>query len=1562
MDDVPGRIDRAANPPGKPKLPQVGPAFLTQEDAAYWAHRKIPLKPDREYGSVILQRPDGGFVATVPIAGEVTRFDFGTVIEVDAKGSYVHPNGYKCVANLHCHAALHDKIREHNPKWDELLVRLFISFFSDLDFVADVAARDFFPAAYLSGPDGTLLKYSPSGSSAEHSYYLWRRAGSPTGNPVGTYDVMSIINKVASVGELKVIASNADWGNSVGRVPADWKAGQSFSGGTVSDFPLMTRVCVSAEGAVRAALKTVDAQTSGLVLKSLTEEKYVATHPRPAGLAAWDPENWFPHGSDGQLKLPKGYALEGFYFASRPRPEEFPPSQHWLYENFFTPQEMADAIASRAKAERLAASGQPLSLYMQAKDDALLKYTFSGSQVETALGVKGTDGAGLQARLRSGSLRTREFVSVVILAGRLQVLRGSALWARLGPVDIDWTPFANFSWPILSRAFLTADDAVRYAHEQIGQRREHTYAGYVFQREDKRFVVTEPLEGDIAVISRGELYPCDTKGNPVFPDDHVLYARYVSHKALSQLEPTDLLVRRWSRQDAALSLQMVSVEEARQVFLDNIPLYVSAAQNGLVMFVPDQTAMAQDLARRLGTAKHPGALARSLATGETLPQAFIKEQASAGRLTVLLNSELWGERGQITPDWISPAAPWAWKRPEQVAFGAVWASADEAAQERYARDTRLHDSERAWFGFILKHKDREEYVATEMFPVGESRNNVFQLQSMFARQLAPPWYQFPEGFDRHAFFYSRQRVKHSLSDPRSWLAQYFIPPEDIAIATYYTQRRSVVESNKGIPLYMSTQDGALLKYERSSTSRLFDAAAPNLDLTLEFINRNLKQGKLLPEEFVRIVAGSGQLNVLRTSLCWNGAGRVDADWRPWMNLERRWLGPVFQSPGDAAVHARSQIPAFAKKTHGGLILKRPDGLYVATVPIEVSREDFDVTEIYPESSKTTGLFPAGCQVMARYRSRIGRGVSVLLSSVEKQAYLNMLSVDTLFTALTQASTDALDEYLFNPDGSLVCYQCGVLDRVRAHIASLLKDYKGLPADLDAKAIKQFIRTGELKPGDWIDSLAKAGNLRVIVGSQLWGAPRAVTHWTAFSADSLAPTQYRKALNAPVCSPLFIQADAAARYVHEAGLSRNNQTFGFILRSAEGSFMASVPVEVQRSSLALDRVFQNGQLPAGFELDSICIRASLPPLGSGLDDVRHVFVMPTDVQQARARADAPHGYKPVYFSCADGALLKLSLHSYEPGTFFDRLGQIELRPNSFATPEQAANDERDIASGTFNFTDYVRRMARAGTLEVIETSEHWSRHGVLGDDWQPRMSDVSSADRWIGNHSPALGPIFHHADDAARHAGTKAGHEPVLGIGYEGAILGTSAANRFVALEPIAYSANEDSPLSRIFRAPGDPATNLRNPAPRYPAGYTFVASHQFHLSGNTTLGGDADEVHANFAAPALLYAHTHELKKQGFAILDYYYSSPGGVLLKYSPVYKDEERDLLLTRTVAFEGGRWISRLSPGEFISRLSELGELRVLVAGYYWRQTGRIANLWRTHRQQPPSAGLTRSHDEL
>ena len=144
---------------------------------------------------------------------------------------------------------------------------------------------------------------------------------------------------------------------------------------------------------------------------------------------------------------------------------------------------------------------------------------------------------------------------MLILAGRLEVLRGSALWARLGRVGLEWIPFANFPWPPLSQAFLSADDAVRYAHEQVGIRRDRQYAGYVFQRSDTRFVVTEPLEGDIDVLDQGRLYPRDNRGRTVFPDDHVVHARYVSHVALSRLEPVNVDFRQWTLQEALLSLQ-----------------------------------------------------------------------------------------------------------------------------------------------------------------------------------------------------------------------------------------------------------------------------------------------------------------------------------------------------------------------------------------------------------------------------------------------------------------------------------------------------------------------------------------------------------------------------------------------------------------------------------------------------------------------------------------------------------------------------------------------------------------------------------------------------------------------------------------------------------------------------------------------------------------------------------------------------------------------------------------------------------------------------------------------
>ncbi|WP_160055430.1 DUF4329 domain-containing protein [Pseudomonas sp. R84] len=1618
MNDVSGQTGRAAKPSRKFRLPSLSPAFLTEEDAAYWVHTRIPLKPDREYGSVILLRPDGRFVATVPIPGEVTRFDFGTIIEVDAAGQYVHPRGYRCVANLHCHAPLYEDVRKNNPRQDERLVRLFINFFSDLDFVADVAARDFFRSAYLSGPDGTLLKYSSSGSKEEFSYYLWRKAGSPSGNPVGTYDVMSIINKLASVGELKVIVSNADWGHSVGQVPPDWKAGQAFSSGRVTELPLMTRVCVNAERAVLAALKSRGAQTAGLILKKLISEEYVATHARQTGLPAWDAEHLFPLDAKGQLQLPRGYRLEGFYFASQPDPKQFPPTQPWLYENFFSPHDLAVAIAAFARNQHLAKVGRGLALYMQAPDFAMLKYTFSGSPIEAALSVEHADATigdnGVQARLSAGTLRPREFVSMLVLAGQLEVLRGSALWASLGAVDLEWQPFDHFSWPVLSREFLSADDAARYAHEQVGLRRDRQYAGYVFQCSNKHFVVTEPLEGDIDALSQGRLYPLDNKGRSIFPDDHVVHARYVSHVALSRLNPVEVDYFKWTYHEAVLSLQMFNVDEIRQVLLDQIDLYVSAVPKSLLRYESNGSSSAKSLGRRLGTRQNPGALATELASGSKRPQEFIREQAAGGRLTSLLDNQLWGYRGRIASTWSVREAPLAadapvwqvihefpkpiaelpaaqlpgqtrpatallplalplplpWRLPDTVAYGAVFASADEAAQSQHVLDRDWQEEASACFSFILKHRERDEYIATERVPVSAVQSNLFELNSLFAVQRTAPWYRFPEGFELHANWYSHHHVEDPAKSPDDWLAHYFISPDNLTTSMYYGRRRPVIASDDPAALYITARDGALLKYARSKSSKLFhDATSQG---TLETIKNHLASGKWLPTDFVHEVANSGELAVMRAGLCWDRTGPVNVTWQPYANLQRCWLGPVFQTADDAAIHARTLLPVVTDSVYGGLILETAEKRYVATAPIEVSHEDFDVTQVCPEESRTYGLFPLGCHIVARYRSRIAREASLVVSPVQKQIYLNMFSVDVLESAfnrrgvtdryrvladgsLVRYKPEPLHEYLFAPDGSVLSYQ------PQAELFSqLLGQGDRFPA-IDAKAIKQGLRSRHLQPVEWINVLAKGGRLQVIKGSDIWGLPRRVSVWAPYSTDLLRTRDYDKALSRPACSPQFVQVDAAARYVHEASVSRETAAFGYILGNPEGIFLATLPVAVQRSALALDRVFEQGKLFSDFTLHAMYLRAALPPLGVRSDDVRQFFFLPSDIQLACLRADTPQGYLPIYFSCADGALLKLQLHAFEPGEFYDQFGQIEFRPNAFVSVQQAAADEREIAKGTFRISAYVHRMARAGKLEVIESSDHWSRHGEVVDSWQPRQVDVDREQRWQENPVPALGPVFHHPDDAARHTQKRA-TESVFDVGHESAILASATGSQFVPLEPMLWSAHDRNPLARIFLSANDASASWRHPAPHYPEGYTPVAAHQLHLSGNTTLGQDAEEVGVNFAAPELVYAHTHDLKSRGFDIQHYFYSTPHQVLLKYTPSYSDAERDLLLTRSVFFLGGRWTNRLSPGEFISRLMALGEFRVLVAGHYWRQTGLIRRGWNLLRQQPSPQGPVRVRDEL
>lgn len=1085
---------------------------------------------------------------------------------------------------------------------------------------------------------------------------------------------------------------------------------------------------------------------------------------------------------------------------------------------------------------------------------------------------------------------------------------------------------------ILDRVFLSAEDAALFGHEQVGRRRDHRFFAYILQRDDQRFVLSELTEQ--ASAPRAVFQE--------LPDKHSLHSRFYSHPGMSTLEPETLAHLNRTTDEMLASLMMFSVEELHFSLVGKVPIYLSGAEDSLIGFTPSG-AGSSSLQALLGTALQPGTLALGLGTGAAKPEQLVVETAAAGDLQVIVSNGRWRPRGKVTAT-VAPA-PWERHIPQRVSFGAVFPSAEAAALDRHSRESGLSDEERTLFGFILKQKGKDEYIATELIPVGDGIYKLFSKRGLFGDSRKPSGRIFPEAFELCSYFYMRQRVKRGVDASSQWLSQHFVAPRDLVLAVddMKKHRRLVTKPDCSLSLYAATQDGALLKYDAREGTKLFDDDDPTLNYP-EVVN-NVASGKLTSTGYVRVVANSGQLRVMRTSLCWDRIGLIDRYWIPSLNLERRTLGPVFLTANDAAVYARSQVRWGRAEAYGGLILVRADGFYVATEPVAIAQENFDIERVFPDDAVRLGQFPTGCTIIARYRSRNARALSVLMSTVDKALYRNMLSIDVVYSAFL-LGVKTYDEYLFAPDGSITRYRPGPWDRFRADLGIVLSNTYIPPRDLRGAWIKEQIYSRALTPTDLMKKLAKAGELQVVVGSQLWGAPRTVAEFEPYPEQAVAQ-DYPRALTAPAYTPVCIREKDAARLAHEQAGSRSELSFGFILRKArDGTYVSTLPVAEQGSRLAYDRVFPD-VLPYRYVDSAIILCAEQTPQGLPDEDYRHFF-SPMDVSLARNSVKNSQGYRPIYFSCADGALLRLRLSAFEPSYTLDEHGQVEFRPNPFATLEQARRDWDAVSRGLFTVSNYIRRMAAAGELEVLVTSAYWSCAGPVGQDWQPRMPARSADELWTLKPELPLGPVFHHPDDAAYFAHRRAGTVSGDRSSHASAILTGANANSYVALEPIVDPASPHEAIKRIFRTASDASTNGRNKAPGFPDGYKLMAGHQL-ISPQDPIWTASD---LNFPPPNQVMAHTHALKAKGFDITAYYYSTRGGALFTYVPAYSPAEKALLLTEPA----------LAADQFISRLADIGILKVLRAASDWMQAGRLGILWRIEREQASAKTDKPTRDEL
>jgi len=74
MDSTHIQDDQAASM--RRPVPHLGPAFVTDHDAAHWAHQQIGNRRETVFGGLVFKRDDGMYLPTVPVAGTATAFDF----------------------------------------------------------------------------------------------------------------------------------------------------------------------------------------------------------------------------------------------------------------------------------------------------------------------------------------------------------------------------------------------------------------------------------------------------------------------------------------------------------------------------------------------------------------------------------------------------------------------------------------------------------------------------------------------------------------------------------------------------------------------------------------------------------------------------------------------------------------------------------------------------------------------------------------------------------------------------------------------------------------------------------------------------------------------------------------------------------------------------------------------------------------------------------------------------------------------------------------------------------------------------------------------------------------------------------------------------------------------------------------------------------------------------------------------------------------------------------------------------------------------------------------------
>lgn len=1266
--------------------------------------------------------------------------------------------------------------------------------------------------------------------------------------------------------------------------------------------PVLSQAFDSALDAVLFAQKHLDLTSGyrplGFILKAKTQEHYVVSQAVADKVPFLSASNVFERDALDKLILPQGFVLYGMYYAHTQDPIDLGSNEPWLQQEFFSPADLFMAIR-RGEAVADTDKSAPLVIHLMSAEGAVLSYQSHNSENERLLFAKrkGTVVSGVQwlrQVLKAGLMTPRAFIRKVAAAGELRVLATTGIWDVAGRVSERWVPFSTFIHLEYSHGFLTADGAARYAREKIlamPDRHVREFGGYIVKSSHNTYFVSLPQPGEANSFQVDNLLPRTRLGVPVVSDGSTLFAYYHSHKredwqsrarykarlAESNTARDDL---KWTLDEWDFRPCMFSAEDLTLVLSEpNYPAtaYLMGSDDSLIRFTRPDSGTDPDVLTQLSGS--------SVADVGKKEADRVRRVAAEGELRVVVPSRLWGPAGKISANWrlSPPAQVTGYVAPP--AFGGTFTALFVAVDA--VHEQALQSSERRQFAYLLKHRQKDCFIATAPLPLDRLR----RLPTVFEK--SPEGNEVhPENFDIVGLYYCGPVASALLPLDQVQVLKNFVDPQDTALLCQEASTRCPAGSTTLLPINIGARDGALLRYTPRS-----------IPANLSKVHVDVMCGAMTTRDYILSLVAVGQLEVRRTSDVWDIQADVTAQWKPYARLARRQWMALFANLDDAAAEVnRFLVKHPLDKTRGGVIVKRSDGLYSATKPLEGGRLVFDFDSVLP--AMTSEVLAAGDEVVAVYFKPAQRK-GFLAENLEESLLHNGFSPHELALGFKGLSNEKSCFYLAS-DGALLRYEL----RARPLFLTRCSPSNDQLEAIFDNAMAQDLARENLTAATFYQAVADQMNLQVIVPGAVWGTRIRLNQ----SAEYL-PLR---------CSPLFrTHTDALFALDHRI-VDSDALEFSLMYRHErrdEFFFTDIIPkrsIEILQARLSIATGSKKNDY-GDYSIDGVCVippERSLVLDGVGaehLNAVNQHFISPMDLELGLSLFPG----KPIYVLPMQGGILKYQSDQAVQQIF------------GGAAKERF----KQLSENTLTFQEYVRGLGKSGHLEVLVGGGGWTEGDVLTGEWEKPTAPVAAPD--VSDHI-SFGAIHGNPDDALTDA-----HEGILSPAHmelRGALLAKPEARKFVASHLMS--------LSKTFFSQESLRPLLH--------GYSLAGLHLIHASAAqkdfaASIAGDLSPGQRYkgemLFQPRDVCEMVAALKRFDVSTGALYLSASDGGLLKLQIEISAANEDLCGT---VGEGDKGECRaqielmsgaIKPSDYLQRLMAKGELNVLVKSVIWQPLGRF-----------------------